>query len=328
MSKAPLQFANPFEDAISRIRFAPHSDNLLISSWDSSLRLYDVGSSVLRLEAHFEAALLDCCFQNESVAFTAGSDGSITRYDLHSAICDTIGNHDDIATCIGYSDETCQVITAGMDRKILSWDTRLVKNMCFAHLGSEVDSMSLSVFDMVIAIGASVHMYDLRKIERPFQSKKLDLGQIKCVGSYPYFKGFAVGSVDGRVAVDLSFPSDSDDIRYMFRCHPKSTDGRYHLEAVNDIAFNPLFTGAFVTGDKEGYVIAWDAQSRRKQFELPRFPNSVASLSFNQGGQLLAIASSYTYQEANEIEDLPLIFIHKIDDGNIRSVSSASSSRK
>ena len=36
-------------------------------------------------------------------------------------------------------------------------------------------------------------------------------------------------------------------------------------------------------------------------FQLPRFPNSVASLSFNQRGQLLAIASSYTYQEANEM---------------------------
>lgn len=47
-----------------------------------SLRLYDVGSSVLRLEAPSEAALLDCCFQNESVAFTAGSDGSIARFSI------------------------------------------------------------------------------------------------------------------------------------------------------------------------------------------------------------------------------------------------------
>lgn len=81
-------------DAISRIRFAPHSNNLLISSWDSvsfhfpfplfslgaaaltqflqNLRLYDVDASVLRLEASSEAALLDCCFQHDS---TAASDG-------------------------------------------------------------------------------------------------------------------------------------------------------------------------------------------------------------------------------------------------------------
>ena len=32
------------------------------------------------------------------------------RYDLHSGINDTIGNHDDIATGIGYSDETCKLL--------------------------------------------------------------------------------------------------------------------------------------------------------------------------------------------------------------------------
>ncbi|KAM0983838.1 hypothetical protein FF1_011400 [Malus domestica] len=77
MAAPPLKFENPIRDAISRIRFAPKSDNLLISPWDCSLRLYDVGSSQLRLEAPSEAALLDCCFQDESVAFTPGSDGFI-----------------------------------------------------------------------------------------------------------------------------------------------------------------------------------------------------------------------------------------------------------
>jgi hypothetical protein len=31
------------------------------------------------MEAKSEAALLDCCFQDEAVALTGGSDGSITR---------------------------------------------------------------------------------------------------------------------------------------------------------------------------------------------------------------------------------------------------------
>lgn len=35
--------------------------------------------------------------------------------------------------------------------------------------------------------------------------------------------------------------------------------------------------------------------------QLPRYPNSIASLSYNHTGELLAVASSYTYQEANEL---------------------------
>ncbi|KAI4999352.1 hypothetical protein ZWY2020_003941 [Hordeum vulgare] len=35
--------------------------------------------SILRLEANSEAALLDCCFKDESVAFAGGSDGCVIR---------------------------------------------------------------------------------------------------------------------------------------------------------------------------------------------------------------------------------------------------------
>ncbi|XP_058769183.1 uncharacterized protein LOC131643052 isoform X2 [Vicia villosa] len=48
-------------------------------------------------------------------------------YDLHSGIIDQMGNHNDIATCIGYSNETCLLITSGFDNKLLSWDVRTKK---------------------------------------------------------------------------------------------------------------------------------------------------------------------------------------------------------
>ncbi|KHG20340.1 Mitotic checkpoint bub3 [Gossypium arboreum] len=60
-------------------------------------------------------------------------------------------------------------------------------------------------------------------------------------------------------------------------------------------------SGAFVTGDNVGYVTAWDAKSRRRLFELPGCANSIASLTYNNEGQILAVASSHTYQEATEI---------------------------
>lgn len=275
MNGTPLHFPNPISDAISRVRFAPHSDNLLISSWDSCLRLYDVGCSELRLEAFSEYPLLDCCFQEESLAFSSGSDGSITRYDLHLGTSEVIGDHDDLSTCIGYSDETCQVIVTGLHKKVLSWDTRMKKDLlCLVNVGLEVDSMSVSGFDIILAVGTSVYMYDLRKLSRPVQSNKSDMdSRIKCVSSIPHRKGFAVGSVDGHVALEMSFSSNSDDISYIFRCHPKSTDKNLHLVSVNDIVFNPLIDSAFFTGDNEGYVSAWNAQSKKRILEVSSIEN-------------------------------------------------------
>ncbi|KAI9111681.1 hypothetical protein K1719_017371 [Acacia pycnantha] len=317
-----LQFENPIGDAISRIQFAPNGNNLLVSSWDSSLRLYDVDNSVLRLEAPSEAALLDCCFQDDFVAFAAGSDGLIRRYNLHLGIIDTIGNHDDIATCIGYANETCQLITVGFD-KLLLWDIR-VENAptCSKILGAEVNSMSVSRLNLTVGIGTSVHIYDLRYFDKPVASSEPHKGtQIRCVSSIPYTRGFAVGSVDGRVALQISDSSSSNDIEFIFRCTPKSVDGRHYLASVNDIIFSPLVQGAFATGDNEGYVILWDAGSRKRLIELPKYPNSVASFSYNHVGQLLAVASSYTYQEAKEIEEPPCIFIHNMDNISTKSLA-------
>jgi len=34
--------------------------------------------------------------------------------------------------------------------------------------------------------------------------------------------------------------------RYIFRCHPKSKDGRHYLVSVNDIAFSPLYVPSYI----------------------------------------------------------------------------------
>lgn len=84
-----------------------------------------------------------------------------------------------------------QVISAGLDKKILSWDTRTEKSsVCVNNLDSEVTSMSLSGLDMMVAVGTSIYVYDLRNLERPFQAKESQMDvQIICISSIPYAKG-------------------------------------------------------------------------------------------------------------------------------------------
>ena len=55
---------SPPEDAISSVMFSPGSSQfLLASSWDSSVRPYDVVSNSLRLKYNHERSVLDICFQ-------------------------------------------------------------------------------------------------------------------------------------------------------------------------------------------------------------------------------------------------------------------------
>ncbi|THG10115.1 hypothetical protein TEA_000771 [Camellia sinensis var. sinensis] len=117
----------------------------------------------------------------------------------------------------------------------MSWDTRSTNTLgCLNTAGADVESMAVSGFHLMVAVGSSVNIYDLR---------------------------FVAGSIDGRIALEYL---NSSDTGYVFWCHPKSKDGRHQVVAVNDIAFNPFVSGAFVTGNNEGYVTSWDAQSKKR----------------------------------------------------------------
>ncbi|RZC56145.1 hypothetical protein C5167_014995 [Papaver somniferum] len=298
-------------DGISKVRFAPKSNNLLISSWDSNLRLFDLDTSKLRSEIPLEVGLLGCCFQDESTAFSIGSDCCLRSHDLNSGIHETVGNHDDLATCVEYSMETCQAITG-------------------VHIGVEVESISLRGCHLAVGTGTSVNIYDLRNLNEPLETQFSMEYSVSCVGLFADSKGYAVGSVDGLVAVQCLDLSDANDMSYMFRCQPKSRDGKRHLVSVNDVVFNPSHYGAFVTGDNEGYAIMWSAQNRKRLFQFTKYPNSVSSLSYNSSGQFLAVASSYTHQEANEREEPPQIFIHEMNEKvmDMGSVACGTSSLK
>lgn len=111
---------------------------------------------------------------------------------------------------------------------------------------------------------------------------------------------------------------------YVFWSQPKLKDVKHHMSAVNDIVFSPS-SSALVTANDMGYVTAWDVQSKRRLHQFSRYSNSVASLSFNYGGELLVVASSHSYQAANEIIESPQIFIHETTDLFVAPSSARSS---
>uniref|UniRef100_A0A0D9VZ91 Uncharacterized protein n=1 Tax=Leersia perrieri TaxID=77586 RepID=A0A0D9VZ91_9ORYZ len=293
----------PVAGAASRLRFAPSSNNLLVSSWDSGLRVYDADASELRMEVKSEASLLDCCFQDEAVALSGGSDGSITRYDLHSGAQGTVGLHDEVVSCIEFSQTTGQVVTGTLDNKLMFWDTQ-TKNVSpnsIIVLDSDVVSLSVRGMYILAAVDREVHIYDTRNLTGPVKAKYSPVEyHIRSLHSSPEWNGYAVGSVDGVVAMKYFDHGTDSDNGYIFRCHPKSRDGRSSLVPINSIAIHP-FDRTFVTGDNEGYAIAWDAQSKKKLNEFPIYSGSVASIVFNYSGQLFAVVSNFTREQADKL---------------------------
>ena len=58
--------------------------------------------------------------------------------------------------------------------------------------------------------------------------------------------------------------------------------------------------GTFATGGSDGIVNMWDGYSKKRIKQLGKYPSSIISMSFNCHGNLLAIASSYAYEEGEK----------------------------
>lgn len=74
------------------------------------------------------------------------------------------------------------LVTAGWDKKIKFWDARSTSSVgCLNNLIEEAESMSVSGFHLMIAVGTSVQTHDLR-ILRSVQTKEsfMDV-RIKCL---------------------------------------------------------------------------------------------------------------------------------------------------
>jgi cell cycle arrest protein BUB3 len=114
--------------------------------------------------------------------------------------------------------------------------------------------------------------------------------------------------------------TESQERKYAFKCHRKKDEnGIDTAYPVNAIAFHPV--GTFATGGMysqdnkvtycayfesfsgcDCFVNIWDGAHQKRLCQFRKYPTSIASLSFNQNGSLLAIASSYTFEEGEKTE--------------------------
>ena len=88
----------PPTDGVSSVRFAPTTNMLIASCWDSTLRLYDANGSG-RFLASFaaEGPALDSCFLDNSHAVGVGVDQTVRVFDLNDpSTSSVLGTHEKV----------------------------------------------------------------------------------------------------------------------------------------------------------------------------------------------------------------------------------------
>ncbi|KAI1775040.1 mitotic checkpoint protein BUB3 [Hypoxylon cercidicola] len=311
-----FELAQPPNDAISALAFAPDSPSrLLAASWDKNVYLYDTlqGSggdgahgTLVRTFEH-RAPVMDVCFGADGgEAFTAGMDWQVRRVDLATGEQTTLSKHAAPVRRVVYSREHSLLISA-------SWDGTLhvhaPGNRSLAPLAvplpGKPHAMAASPSKVIVAMTSRlVHIYDLSALSdalassspeppQPWQQRESSLKFLtRAVAAMPSDAGYATSSIEGRVAVEwFDASAESQARKYAFKCHrqPSSADGADVVYPVNALAFHPVHGSTFASGGGDATVALWDAEAKRRMKVYQKFADSVAALAFSADGRYLAV---------------------------------------
>ncbi|KUF80614.1 Mitotic checkpoint protein BUB3 [Phytophthora nicotianae] len=323
MATPDLELQAPPSDGVSCLRFGSRSQ-LLVSSWDAKLRVYD--GVQLRTSVDLQAPVLSCSYgQSDSEAFAGGLDCLVKQIDLNTRQVTTLGTHAAAVRHVGYSSDLGLAVSGGWDGAIRVFDVRNGDNAQIheAKLPGKVFGLDVRRHLLVAATSErQVSVYDLRNFSQPVVSKESPLKyQMRCVSVFPDLTGYALASVEGRVALEYLEDDPTHKRSYAFKCHRGKVDDQTLVYPVNSIAFHPTY-GTFATGGCDGVVNLWDGANKKRITHLRQYPTSIAAMDFNHDGSVLAIAASYTYEQGEKeyVMSHPndAIFLHTVQDAEVR----------
>ncbi|XP_077481313.1 mitotic checkpoint protein BUB3 [Stigmatopora argus] len=308
------------EDGITAVKFSPTAANsLLVSSWDCTVRFYDVAANTMRVKYQHTAPVLDCAFYDPTHAWSGDLDNYLKMLDLNTDQDTIVGKHDAPIRCVEHCPEVNVMVTGSWDRSVRLWDPRAPCNAGTFTQPDKVYTMSVAGDRLIVGTaGRRVLVWDLRNMGYVQQRRESSLKfQTRCIRAFPNKQGYVLSSIEGRVAVEYLDPSlEVQKKKYAFKCH-RLKDVAEHVYPVNAISFHSVHN-TFATGGSDGFVNIWDPFNKKRLCQFHRYQTSIASLAFNSDGSLIAIAASYMYEmgDINHPEDA--VFIRQVTDAETK----------
>lgn len=315
-----FEIKEPPCDGITSLDFSKEQTDLLAcSSWDKTIRLYDVSSNIPKGTIKLESSLLSCiflqsCSSNETV-ICACVDGCVTEIDLEKQTSFIFGKHQKGVKCLSIN-EPDSIFSGGWDKRIFLWDKKEKKNKLIANLPEKIYSMDCIGNYLVVGMSNRlVYVFDKRKTDLPFQKRESSLKyQTRCVKCLPDGTGFVSSSIEGRIAVDFFNEDISNSMKYAFKCHrTKSIKEGERIDIAHPIhSLIFIRNNILLSGGADGTVNIWDIIQKKRIKMIQQCPSSISSLSFSQKTNTVAISSSYCYEEGKKEHPPDSIFIRKI----------------
>ncbi|XP_077495628.1 ribonucleic acid export 1 [Amblyomma americanum] len=323
-----FEVVSPPDDSISSLAFSPASlqQNFLVAgSWDNQIRCWEVqstGQTIPKAQQTHQGPILDVAWSDDgSKVFSASCDKTVKMWDLNSNQAMPIAQHDAPVKTVHWvkaPNYSC-IMTGSWDKTLKFWDTRTPTPMLTINLPERCYCADV-VYPMAVVSTAARHIIIYQLEGQPQEYKKIESPlkyQHRCVSIFQDKKGqpngFALGSVEGRVAIQYVNPQNPKD-NFTFKCHRANgtTNGFQEIFAVNDIAFHPVHMTLATVGS-DGKFSFWDKDARTKLKTSEQMEQPVTRCCFNARGEIFAYAVSYDWSKGYEFHNPQkknYIFLH------------------
>jgi mRNA export factor len=315
-----IEVTQPPDDSISSMAFSPgtlSSTFLAAGSWDNNVRCWEVqqsGTVIPKAMQTHAGPVLDIAWSDDgSKIFTASADKTAKVWDLNSNQSMQVAQHDAPVKTVHWikSSSYCCLMTGSWDKTLKFWDTRTPNPILTMQLGERVYCADV-LFPMAVVGTANrgIIIYQLDNAPQEFKRMESPLKyQHRCVSIFvdrkanatnPPPVGFALGSIEGRVAIQYVNPQNPKD-NFTFKCHRSNgtTGGPQDIYAVNCIEFHPTH-GTLATVGSDGRFSFWDKDARTKLKTSEQLDQPISSCCFNATGNVFAYSSSYDWSKGHE----------------------------
>ena len=335
---------NPPEDSISDLSFSPQQDLLVVASWDRSVRIYEIdpnsGNNQGRAMFQHDAPVFSANWSTDGTkVVSGGADKQVKLYDIATQQAQQIGIHDEPVKSVRYVEcgpTNTQVVASGSwDKTLKYWDMRSPQPISTVSLPERVYCMDTSQKLLVVGCAErQISIFDLNNPQQIFKNTVSPLKwQTRTVACYPQANGYAVGSIEGRCAIQYIDESEQSKFGFSFKCHRKTVNNastttslrssalsENHAYAINSISFHPIY-GTFSTAGSDGTFCFWDKDAKQRLKTFPVFDCTIPVTSFNRNGSIFAYALSYDWSQgyqANRPDYPNQIKLHATKDEEIK----------
>ncbi|KAG9588592.1 WD40 repeat-like protein, partial [Aureobasidium melanogenum] len=249
-------------------------------------------------------ALSTCWSKDGRQVFGAGANNQCMMLDLGSGATtpQTVAAHDQPIKCVESItvNGSPMIVTGSWDKTIKYWDCRQQNPIASVQTKERVYAMDTR--DQLLVVATADRWVEIFNLNSPGTAYKQIQSPLKwqtrTVSCFADATGFAIGSIEGRCAIQYVEDKDSSS-NFSFKCHRQNapnTRDQSNVYSVNSISFHPVH-GTFSTAGSDGTFHFWDKDAKHRLKGYPEVGGSISCTDFNHDGSIFAYAVSYDWHQ-------------------------------